>query len=102
MNRQSLASLLVGIFSVVAGLWVATQLRIQRCLDADGRWDAARRACALPEGAETGTLSLLVIPYALGALVTLVSAVVLLRLWTAMSMRRPPSGPPSTPKQPAP
>ena len=112
MNRQSLASLLVGVFSVVAGLWVSTQLRIDRCLDAGGRWESARRACALPPGSDASTTTLTVVPFALGALVMLLSAFVLMRLWLAMSVRRvatPPSSssttssppPSSTPKPPA-
>lgn len=104
MNRQSLASLIVGIISIMAGLWVATQLRIDRCIDAGGRWDVVRRACTLPEGTPPSMMALTVVPFAVGAVVTLAFAFMLLRMWMAIQRKNqrraqlPPQLPPSGPK----
>ena len=87
MNRQSLAPLLVGIISIMAGLWVAVQLRIDRCMDAGGRWDVVRRACELPEGTPSSIMSLTGVPYAIGAVVTLAFAFLLLRMWMAIQRK---------------
>jgi hypothetical protein len=100
MNRQSLASALVGIISIMAGLWVATQLRIERCIDAGGRWDVVRRACALPEGTPSNITMLTGVPYAIGAAVTLAFAFLLLRMWLAIQRKnqRRAQLPPAPPK----
>lgn len=84
MNRQSLAPLLVGIISVGSGLWVALQLRIDRCLDAGGRWDAVRRVCARPEGVPSDSVSTTLGDYAIGGAVMLAFGYMLMRMWAAV------------------
>lgn len=84
MNRQSLAPLLVGIISVGSGLWVALQLRIDRCLDAGGRWDALRRACQRPEGVPPDSANVVLLDYTVGGLVMLAFGFMLMRMWAAV------------------
>lgn len=54
MTRQSVLLLLVGTLSALSGLGAATWVQRDRCVDAGGHWDMARRACELPAGVETG------------------------------------------------
>jgi Amidohydrolase family len=84
MNRQSLGPLIVGIISVGSGLWVALQLRIDRCLDAGGRWDAVRRVCQRPEGAPPEGAGALLVDYAIGGAVMLLFGYLLMRMWAAI------------------
>jgi len=84
MNRQSLAPLIVGIISVGSGLWVALQLRIDRCLDAGGRWDAVRRICLRPEGAPPDPAGVALGDYAIGGAVMLAFGYMLMRMWAAV------------------
>lgn len=86
-NRQSLASLLIGIISIMAGLWVGTQLRIDRCMDAGGRWDVARRLCVLPDGNDATIMQLTGVPYLIGGAVTVAFAAGLLRMWMAIQKK---------------
>ena len=88
MNRQALGPLLVGIISVGSGLWVALQLRIQRCLDAGGRWDVGRRACALPADAPPGAASYALSDFLIGGAVMLGFGFLLLRMWAAIAKRK--------------
>lgn len=93
VNRQALAPLLIGIISIMAGLWVGTQLRIDRCIDAGGRWDVARRICVLPDGSDATIMQLTGIPYLIGGLVTLAFAAGLLRMWAAIQKKNQLRGP---------
>ena len=88
MNRQALGPLLVGIISVGSGLWVALQLRIERCLDAGGRWDVGRRVCTLPADAPASAASYSFADFAIGGAVMLGFGVLLLRMWAAIAKRK--------------
>jgi hypothetical protein len=88
MNRQLLAPLIVGTISVGSGLWVALQLRIDRCLDAGGRWDAAHRSCDLPDGMLPGAASHTLGDFLIGGAVMLVFGYMLLRMWAAIARRK--------------
>ena len=85
--KQSLGPLLVGIISIMAGLWVGMQMRIERCVAAGGRWDPPGRVCLLPPGTQADVASLVVVPYAVGALVTMSFAFLLLRMWMAIQKK---------------
>jgi hypothetical protein len=84
MNRQSLPPLIVGVISVGSGLWVALQLRADRCIDAAGRWDALRRTCVLPDGVPAQTMAQTVRDHLIGGAVAIAFAYMLLRMWTAI------------------
>lgn len=88
MNRQALAPLLVGVISVGSGLWVATQLRIGRCLDAGGQWDPLRRACELPPGVAGQTMQRTVLDHAIGGVVAIAFAYLLMRMWSAVMRKK--------------
>ena len=88
MNRQALGPLLVGIISVGSGLWVALQLRIDRCLDAGGRWDVARRVCELPADAPPAAASYTLADFAIGGGVMLGFGFLLMRMWAAIAKRK--------------
>jgi len=88
MNRQALGPLLVGIISVGSGLWVALQLRIDRCLDAGGRWDPASRTCDLPASAPPGAASYTLADFAVGGAVMLAFGFMLMRMWAAIVKRK--------------
>jgi hypothetical protein len=80
-----MASLLVGVLAGVAGLWAATRLRQDRCLDARGSWDATRRACAMPDGVASDSTLAALRDYGIGVLVALVVGFVLWRVYLAAS-----------------
>ena len=84
MNRQSLAPLIVGVISVGSGLWVSLQLRIDRCLDAGGRWDALLRVCRRLEGVPPDPASAVLRDYAIGGVVMLAFGYMLMRMWAAV------------------
>lgn len=88
MNRQALGPLLVGIISVGSGLWVALQLRIERCVDAGGRWDPMRRTCALPAGAPPNAALPAVTDFLVGGAVMLAFGFLLMRMWAAILKRK--------------
>ena len=84
MNRQSLAPLLVGVISVGSGLWVALQLRMDRCFDGGGRWDPLRRTCLRAEGVPPDPMSTTLLDYAVGLAVMLAFGFMLMRMWAAV------------------
>ena len=88
MNRQALGPLLVGIISVGSGLWVALQLRIDRCLDAGGRWEPRGRTCALPTGALPDAAFPALSDFAIGGAVMLGFGFLLMRMWAAIARRK--------------
>ena len=88
MNRQALGPLLVGTISVGSGLWVALQLRIDRCLDAGGRWDPAHRSCELPVGAPPGAGTYTLADFTIGGAVMLGFGFLLMRMWAAIAKRK--------------
>ena len=88
MNRQALAPLIVGVISVASGLWVGLQLRIDRCIDKGGRWFPARRVCELPPGVAPQTIEQTMVDFAVGGLVTLAFAYLLLRMWLAIMKKK--------------
>lgn len=94
MNRRSLASLLIGILAAVAGLSAAGWLRQRRCIADGGRWDAAARLCfdsaGLPSSESTGDL---VRVYFLAALVAVMLAVMLWRIYLFATGARAPRRP---------
>lgn len=94
MNRRSIASLLVGVLAAVAGFASAAWLRQRSCLANDGRWDAAARACLSSAGSPSPeSVGDLARAYFLGAVIALMLAVMLWRVYLfatgAHSPRRP-------------
>lgn len=93
MNRRALASLLVGVIAIMAGMWAGTAYRTSWCLDAGGRWDVARRACELATGAAPEPTRVALASWAITAAVALLLGTMLWRLFLAVSMGkllRPP------------
>jgi hypothetical protein len=93
MNRRSLASLLVGVIAIMAGMWAGTAYRTDWCLDSGGRWDVARRACAMATGAAPEPARVTMTSYAITAIVALLLGTMLWRLFLAVStgkLLRPP------------
>ena len=84
LTRQ-LAPALIGVIASVSGLWTAQCSRVDDCLDAGGRWNAAARAC---EGAgASAAAGPGARPYLFGAAVAVVLLVVLWRTYTFVLLR---------------
>ena len=49
-SRRSLIQLLIGVIAALTSLAALNAVRQDRCLDAGGRWTAATRSCAGPDG----------------------------------------------------
>src|SRR4051812_25628429 len=88
MNRQALGPLIVGIISVGSGLWVALQLRIERWVDAGGRWDPVQRTCTLPAGAPPSAALPALPDFLIGGAVMLGFGYLLMRMWAAILKRK--------------
>lgn len=87
-RRRSLASLLIGILAALGGLWVATYLRSDRCLDAGGRWTPGVNVCQLPAGVTPESIGQLISAYLVGAVVALAIGFVLWRVFAWASGAR--------------
>ena len=83
-TRRRLASLLIGTAGMLTALLVATWLRQDDCLDAGGRWTAAR-LCELPPGAATAMSPFRA--YAVGAVAGVLTVIVLWRMFTFAASR---------------
>ena len=84
-TRRRLAALLTGTAGALTALLLATWLRQDACLDAGGRWLAATRHCELPAGASAAISSQRA--YAVGAIVGVLTAIVLWRVFTFAASR---------------
>ena len=92
-RRRSIASLLIGILAALGGLWVATFLRSDRCLDAGGRWTPGANLCELPPGVTPESIRQLISAYLVGAVVALAIGFVLWRIFAWASGARAANAP---------
>jgi hypothetical protein len=87
-TRRTLVPVLIGILAAFGALAALNYVRQDRCLDAGGQWDAARRVCLAANGAVNTSGLLGGRGLALAFVLALLIAGVLWRVYTFPSRHR--------------